>query len=395
MNRRVFLKSSLALAAVAALARAETPGRESFSAAESNNRFALDLFARLRAADGNLFFSPFSIESALAMTAAGARGRTEEEMRRVLHLPATGDQADAFGRLRHQLSAADANRGYRLAIANALWGQKGFGFKPEYVEKVRANYGASLTELDFAADPDTCRATINHWVEQQTQDRIKNLLGPDTVPPSTKLVLTNAIYFKGDWARQFDRRATFDEAFSVAGKPQKVPMMHRTGDYSYAENDLVQVLAAPYKGNELSMIFILPRKKDGLADVEKTAADLPKWLGGLHAAIVMVTLPRFKMTREYKLARTLSEMGMPSAFSGADFSGISDGALVISEVVHKAFVEVNEEGAEAAAATGVVMKTPGPVMHNPVFRADHPFLFLIRDNGSGAILFLGRVANPQ
>lgn len=401
MDRRSFLTSSLALLAIARLARSEEPPVNPRGVVDGNNRFALELYAKLREAKGNLFCSPFSISSALAMTALGARGKTAEQMGEVLHLP-HNEQTDAgFAALMRQLNVGADKRGYQLSVANALWGQKGYGFKPDYLRTVKSHYGAGLSELDFAANPDAARKTINSWVEKETCEKIKDLLAKDTVGSATRLVLTNAIYFKGDWADQFNKKATYDEPFFTGdGKSAEAPMMHRTAKYGYFDNDQLQALSMPYKGKELSMLFLLPRKKDGLAGLETaaTAENVQKWIDRTRSAEVIVTLPKFKMTAEFRLVPTLMAMGMKDAFdASADFSGMSDReGLVISDVIHKAFVEVNEEGAEAAGATGVVVKETAiaPPKQSPVFRAIHPFLFLIRDNRSGSILFVGRVAKP-
>ena len=236
-------------------------------------------------------------------------------------------------------------------------------------------------------DSEKSRQIINRWVEKETRDKIKELLSPGIISASTRLVLTNAIYFKGDWADKFDKKATIDEQFQLAdGQKVKTPMMRRTGDYGYFENDLVQLLAMTFKGRELSMLFVLPRKKGTLAEVEaKTTADsVRSWIAGIRGSEVVVALPKVEITKKTEMAETLREMGMKSALSPeADFSGMSEKeGLMISDVIHKAFVQVNEEGAEAAGATGVVMKpTAMPVQKN--FRADHPFC-LIRDNRSAA-----------
>lgn len=402
MDRRSFLTSSLALLAFARLARSAEQPVEPRGVVDGNNRFALELYAKLREAKGNLFCSPFSISSALSMTALGARGKTAEQMGEVLHLPHADQTHSGFAALIRQLNSGGEKRGYQLSVANALWGQKGFGFKPEYLRTVKTYYGAGLSELDFAANPEAARKVINDWVEKETRERIKDLLAKGTIDGATRLVLTNAIYFKGDWADQFDKKSTYDEPFFTGdGKSAEAPMMHRTGKYGYFDNDQLQALSMPYKGKELSMVFLLPRKKDGLAALEiaATADNVPKWLDRVSTTEVIVTLPKFKMTAEFKLVPTLMALGMKDAFdaAAADFSGMSDReGLVISDVIHKAFVEVNEEGAEAAGATAVIVKEAAiaPPKQTPVFRADHPFLFLIRDNRNGSILFVGRVAKP-
>jgi len=421
------MKISACAAAVAVLliragpARAESDQAPAAAPAPSwvaaaNNAFAADLYAQLRNTEGNLFFSPNSIEAALAMTYAGARGRTADQMARVLHVPQdmTGDINPAARREMHGGFAAFLKdlgaekgpdgkpRGYQLSVANALWGQKGYVFLPEFLGLVKTNYGAGLTEVDFATDTEGARRTINAWVEKETRDKIKDLLKTGILVPATRLVLTNAIYFKGDWAAQFKKADTRDAPFHLAAdRSVSVAMMNRRGEYGYVEQEGFQALKLPYVKDELSMVVLLPKKVDGLAAVEKSLAaeGLHKWIGLLRLREVIVAMPKYKITAEFELNRTLAAMGMPDAFSdSADFSGM-DGKkdLYISNVVHKAYVDVNEEGTEAAAATAVVMREFAAVVPErpPVFRADHPFVFLIRHEKSGAILFMGRVATLE
>jgi len=392
---------------------------------EGNNAFALDLYAKLREQEGNLFFSPFSISTALGMTYAGARGETEAQMAKVLRFPSDevhiavqveqqGFQAQkilhipwpqeklhpAFKALIEDLNARQKKGAYELSVANALWGQKGYAWLDEFLKITRDNYGAGLREVDFVTDTEGARKTINDWVEKETKEKIKELVPAGVLDELTRLVLTNAIYFKGKWASQFEKEATQDAMFmpgGPGGEHLMVPTMHQTEDFGYMETEGFQALELPYVENELSMIVFLPKKMDGLAELEKsfTADNLAKWLPELHKQEVQVELPRFKMTSEFRLDQVLKSMGMTDAFSlpPADFSGM-DGKkdLFISAVLHKAFVDVNEEGTEAAAATAVVA-VGGRVLER--FRADHPFLFLIRDNRTGSILFMGRVTNPQ
>jgi serpin B len=335
------------------------------------------------------------------MTYAGARGQTASEMARALDFTLEPDRLHrAFAALR-----ADLNEGkkkdHELSVANALWGQKDFGFLPDFLNLTGRDYGAPRHEVDFMRDPEAARRTINAWVEAQTHDRIKDLLPRGILTGDTRLVLTNAIYFKGFWADQFKKDATREEPFHTgAGASVKAPLMHRTGRYGYLDGGDFQALELPYRAKHLSMVVLLPKKVDGLAALERklTAANLAAWLGKLHQQEVQVALPRFQMTREFSLKDTLQALGMRRAFiaGGADFSGMSGTngrRLFISAVVHKAFVDVNEEGTEAAAATGVaVALTSAPIFQT--FRADHPFVFLIRDNRSGSVLFLGRLTNP-
>ncbi|MCK4307062.1 serpin family protein [candidate division WOR-3 bacterium] len=363
---------------------------------DGNNMFALELYTELKEQEGNLFFSPYSISTALAMTYAGARGNTEKQMAEVLHFELSQKCLHpTFHSLISQLNAQ--GKGYQLNIANALWGQKGYGFLEEFLELTKANYGAGLNEVDFVRDAESARKTINAWVEEQTKDKIKDLIKPGILDALTVLVLTNAIYFKGNWASQFKKKETKDSKFYVrANKTVKVPMMYQKEKFKYMETDGFQAIELPYVDNELSMVILLPKKREGLVELENSlnVDSLNKWLGNLRKQEVTIYLPKFKMTSEFRLEEVLASMGMPDAFSGqADFSGmIGRKELFISAVIHKAFVDVNEEGTEAAAATAVVMaKGTVPVFR---FRADHPFIFLIRDISSGSILFLGRVVNP-
>ncbi len=391
-------------------ARAGTPGApptpmhpDGAAVVKGNTAFALELYARLRERDGNLFLSPYSVSTALAMTYAGARGDTAAQMADVLHFDLKGEALHrAFGQLVERLNEQGEKGGYQLSVANALWGQKGYGFLKEFLDLTEAHYGAGLHEVDFEKGLEAARQTINAWVEEETQDKIKELIPKGALDVLTRLVLTNAIYFKGDWASPFEEEETKDEPFTLLdGQKLDVPMMHQTEKFGYAEDEGLQVLELPYVGKELSMVVLLPKSADGLADLEKslTAENLEKWLAGLRRRNVVVALPRFKVTCGFALGKALKSMGMTDAFSpaAADFSGMNGGKepLWIGAVIHKAFVEVNEEGTEAAAATAVMMvggmARPEPT---PVFRADHPFLFLIRDTRTGSILFLGRVANP-
>jgi serpin B len=378
------------------------------SVVQASNAFAFNLYANLRGQKGNLFFSPESLSTALSMAWCGARGETAGQMASVLGYradrPITPEWiAKAY---RGHLAELFSNpKGYELLAANALWGQKGYPFVPDYLALLKSNYGAGLEEADFRGDTEGARKTINVWVEKETRDKIKDLIPPGLLTGETRLVLTNAIYFKGTWAIPFKKDATADGDFFVAaGEKVQAPLMNQTGYFGYYDAGQWKALEMPYKGNELAMVILLPAQVDGLPQMEKDLA-AGKVLGDLAANLKMrrirVTVPRFKTTASILLGKTLAAMGMPLAFdpSKADFSGMNGGkeSLCISEVVHKAFVGVNEEGTEAAAATAVVMTAlEGMRMDEPpVFRADHPFIFLIRDKASGCILFLGRVVNPK
>jgi serpin B len=370
------------------------------SVVEGNNAFGFDLYHQLQKQKGNLFFSPYSISTALSMTYAGARGQTAQEMAHVLHLNPEQDKLHpAIAQVVAGL--AGKNEGVRLDVANALWGQKGQPFVPDFIQLTKKYYGAGFHTVDFN-DGEAARQEINTWVEKQTQDKIKDLLGPGSVQGAS-LVLTNAIYFKGDWLNPFPKGRTFKENFFVTPKDKvMVDMMHLTETFNYAEDDNFQVLSLPYKGNAVSLIAFLPRKQDGLTALEEQLkpALVNDAIANLKKAKVVVTLPKFKMTSSFELGDVLTKMGMPLLFQRgrADLSGIvASNDLYISKVVHKAYVDVYEEGTEAAAATAVsaVRAAAMRPQANPVFRADHPFVFAIRDNKTGSLLFLGRVANPK
>jgi len=375
----------------------------------ANNRFAFDLYSQLKGganANANLFFSPFSISSALAITYEGAKGQTADEIRSVFYFPSDAStMRNGFSSLNAIINGGDP--AYTLRTANALWAEKTYPFLSDYTATAERYYGAKVTNLDFISQPDASRLTINQWVEEQTNDKIKDLLPEGTIDPITRLVITNAIYFKGIWVKQFDTDKTSDEDFRTAsGKTVKVKMMQRTDEdaiYRYTETDDLQLLAMPYEhagGRQLSMVVLLP-KGDRLATVEASldAQTLPALLQSAKSRQVEVYFPKFKLETKYdQLGSTLAAMGMPTAFTDrADFSGMGGkGDLFISDVIHQAYVDVNEEGTEAAAATAVVIKqASAPLEPVPSFRADHPFLFFIVDDESGTILFMGRITDPS
>ena len=369
----------------------------------ASNHFAIDLYGRLdkEQPGKNLFFSPISISLALTMTAAGARGQTEAEMAKVLHLGDSLSQSHSYyHKLLEQWNAVDEKRPYQLRLANRLWGQRGFPVRREFLDLTRQQYDAEMTLVDFA-QPEAARREINLWVERQTNDKIKDLIPRNAIDPLTRLVLTNAIYFKGGWLSPFDKRSTTDQDFTVSAKRKtKARLMCQTAHFGYAEEESLQALEMPYQGRDLSMVVLLPKELNGLPDLEKSlsAEWLDKLLSRLHSREVITFIPRFKEEAGFKLNKTLIALGMKLAFGlgGADFSGISTaGDLCITAVIHKAFVDVNETGTEAAAATAVIVTGASPFQPpTPIFRADHPFLFLIRDNRSGAILFIGRLIEP-
>ena len=368
---------------------------------EGNSAFAFDLYGKLANRKGNLFFSPYSISTALGMTYAGARGPTAEQMSQALHFALEPEQLHrTFGQLEAQLNAFQEKGNIELSVANALWVQEDYRFLDEFFDLVTKRYRARLSYANFRAAVEAARQEINGWVERQTKDKIRELLKPGVLNALTRLVLVNAIYFKGLWESPFMKEATKEAPFWVTPELSvDVPMMSQEEAFKYADTEEMQIVQLPYAGDDLSMIILLPREIDGLPQLETILSleNLDEWLLSLHKRNVIVHLPRFKITSQFSLAQTLASMGMSDAFdaNNADFSGM-DGtrSLFISAVVHKAFVDVNEEGTEAAAATGVVVGVTSVPAPPPIFKADHPFIFFIRDNDSGSVLFFGRVADP-
>ncbi len=370
---------------------------------KGNNSFCFDLYQELKGEEGNLFFSPYSISTALAMTYAGARGQTEKQMAQVLHFSLTQELLHpAFSKLQSDLNRIQKKGDVQLNIANSLWAQKSFQFLDTFIDLNKKYYGAGLYFVDFITKREAARKKINDWVEKKTHDKIKELIKPPMLDSLTRLVLCNAIYFKGNWLSQFDSTKTTKTDFYVSpDKTIKVPMMSQRSDFRYKDFDKFCALELPYDGNDLSMIIFLPNEIDGLDEFEKdlTNDTVKIWIDelmGSHESEVLVSIPKFKTTCEFELSNTLYGMGMPSAFSlpPADFSGMTGTKdLFISKVIHKAYVDVNEEGTEAAAATAVVMMKSVAVKPL-IFRADHPFVFLIRENQTGSILFIGRIIDP-
>lgn len=387
-------------AVIAGPSQVQVTPDEANALARASNAFGVDLYERLRECSGNLAFSPASIEVALTMTWAGARGQTATQMARVLHLE--GD-AEPYHRAASTLIRAlnDPDRdSYELRVVNRLFGDLQCQFKPEFLDLTRRFYGAELERLDFRQSCEECRCHINEWIAGQTNDRIRDLLPGGSVDSATSLVLTNAVYFLGQWAIQFGESDTRGELFFTAdGREVQANMMFQTNSFRYAEHRGLKVLEMDYVGDELAMTVLLPDTRDGLPAIEQRlgTAELDHWAGSLRQTEVSVKLPRFRIAPEsIGLAQTLSEMGMPIAFTGeADFGAMADERLWISEVHHKAFVEVDEKGTEAAAATAVVMTRGAPPPPPSCFVADHPFLLLIRDRRSGIVLFIGRVSDPS
>lgn len=361
------------------------------------NDFSISLYREIiQKESGNIFFSPLSIEFALVIAYEGAKGKTKEEMERVLNLPSNETaRRSSFARIFNLLNK---NGEYELSLANALWIQKGYPILEEYRKTIERYYPADVYRVDFVNDPDGAVSEINEWVSERTKGKINKIL--NGVSRMTRVIITNAIYFKGKWLHQFEKSKTqLMEFYVTKDKAVKVQMMHTKEEFPYTETKDFQLLEMPYKGNEISMIVILPKKVDGLKNIEEkiNASLLRSLLSKLSEREVIVYFPKFKFEKEYDIAGYLQKMGMKYAFEPglADFSGISGRKdIFISKIKHKAYVKVDEEGTEAAAATVVVGVMGAVPVRETIFRADHPFIFFIIDKRTGVILFMGRVVNP-
>ncbi len=377
--------------------------------AEDHNDFALELYGQLRQGPGNVFFSPFSIRTAFGMTYAGARNETAVQISNALRFPSSDETLHvAFAEMIQRLNAAN-NKKYEMVVTNSLWGQDGAPLKTEFLDLVARHYGGGMNLVDFRRAAEAARLTINRWVKDKTKQKIRELIPQGGLNADTRLVLVNAVYFKGMWVLPFHKAATRDEPFYLedGGKVQ-APLMHQQAQVRYLRANGFQAVELDYRGGVLSMLVLLPNKKNGLRDLEKklSARMLHERVAKMREHEVELFLPTYKLTwGTVDLGGQLRALGMPLAFdhNRADFSGINGhepshkDSMFISSVFHKAFVEVNEEGTEAAAATAFGMVGSARGSHKPpvpIFRADHPFLFAIRDRKSSAILFFGRVANP-
>lgn len=378
------------IAPVSASAPAQSPYE---TLARGNTAFAVQLYRELGSQEGNIFFSPYSVSSALGMTYAGARGKTAKEMAGVLHFDLSqAELHSAFKNLNEELSTTAQKTGQKLNIANALALTRG-NVSDEFKSLLRVNYSAEI----FSGGLNV----INDWVKRKTEGKIEKIL--EQLSPNSVCVLLNAIYFKGVWKSQFEKTSTHDAFFNISpDKKAKVPFMYQKGDFRILREKDFQALSMPYKGENMSMVVFLPKDKHGLAALESqfTIQNLKEWLDKLDrqmAQKVKLYVPKFKLETKYDLLSPFQKMGMKDAFEqAADFSGMGwkKGDLWISQIKHRAFVEVNEEGTEAAGATAVEMQTKS-MDQTPVFRADHPFAFIIRDNQNNSILFMGRMVNPQ
>ncbi|NLI77800.1 MAG: serpin family protein [Candidatus Riflebacteria bacterium] len=375
------------------------------------NAFGLKLLAELsKGTPGNLFFSPFSIHVAFAMPFAGSAGTTRAELAAAFGYPAAAaGLAPVYGQFLRSFpgfGGTPAATAYEFALANGLWGQQKYPFAKAYLDLVQSTFATELRRVDFGAAAEAIRLEINTWVAKLTRDKIQDLIPPDVLGPLTRLVLVNAVYFKGKWEAQFPKEATTDAPFFADGKTEtKVPTMRQTGEFGYAEPTGCQILRLPYLGGTLAMFVFLPRERDGITGLETALAAKPlaDWITGLESTEVRVSLPRFKMESGFTLNGALGKLGVEQAFSeaAADFTpmldpveGKAEPGLYISAAFHKAFVAVDEEGTEAAAATAIVMDTKSMKPPPAAFTADHPFLFCIVHEPTATVLFLGRVTSP-
>ncbi len=373
---------------------------------DGNSAFAFDLYQALKGEEGNLFYSPYSISLALAMTYAGARGETAQQMADTLHFRLTQsslhpayNSLDIMLNSRGEGAKGKDGEGFKLNIVNAIWGQEDYEFLAEFLDTLAENYGAGIRLLDFIKDPEKSRVTINDWVSDNTEGRIEDLIPEGAITTLTRLVLTNAIYFNAAWQHPFQEDMTQDGPFHLLnGDTVSVPMMNQTEHFNYAEGDGYQAVELLYDGGELSMVILLPDADFFEAFEGSLDADLVNnIIDDLKLTRVALTMPKFTFDSTFDLKQTLSEAGMPDAFSWgvADFSGI-DGThnLFITDVFHQAFVSVDEAGTEAAAATAVIVGLTAAPEEPVRVTLDHPFIFLIRDIETGTVLFVGRIMNP-
>ncbi|NP_001187426.1 leukocyte elastase inhibitor [Ictalurus punctatus] len=378
------------------------------SLSRANSAFALDLYRAISAEnpDGNLFFSPLSVSAALSMVYLGARGTTADEMAKVLSFSSIPDVHTHFKTLNSAINSPKAS--YILRLANRLYGEKTFSFSSEYVSSTLKLYQADMQAVDFIGASEESRKLVNHWVEEKTEGKIKDILQSGTVTAMTRLALVNAIYFKGKWKNVFNTEHTKEMPFKINQNETKpVQMMYQTKKFlfNYVDEYRLQVLDLPYVEEELSMVVLLPQESEDGSDplqkleCELTVDKLLEWTNQEKMdrwTDIIVHLPKFKLEEQYSLKDILNKMGMSSLFqaSAADLTGMSSkGGLFVSSVTHKAFVEVNEEGTEAAAATAVMVNFC--MARGEHFMADHPCLFFIRHNPTKSILFFGKYRGPQ
>ncbi len=371
-----------------------------------NTEFALRLLREIRVQEpGNVIYSPHSISIALAMTYAGARGITETEMATALNFGLPQNELHpAFNALDLALMSREDTEGvnglpFQLRIANALWLQKSVDFQDPFLDVLALNYGVGVNLLDYSEDPEGARKEINAWAAYETEDKIKELIPEGAITPYTLVVLTNAIYFNASWTAQFDPNSTTDDSFMTPGGAVSAPTMHQMTDYGYFAGAGFEAVELPYDGNEVSMVVLLPEAGTGLAEFEGTldGATLRAVFTGFENKVVDLSMPKFKFRSPLGLNQMLIDLGMPSAFDPllADFTGFHPTlGLVITDVLHEAFIDVNEKGTEAAAATAVIIGDVSIPQADVIVDVDRPFLFLIRDRQTKAVIFIGRVVDP-
>jgi serpin B len=375
------------------------PPAELAAFVQGNTAFAFNLHRRLAQPGTNLFWSPYSVTAALALVQSGARGQTEQQIAGALQFPPPAELQTALARIRESFTNAGKQEHIELTSATGLWARQNYGISDEFLQCAREAFACEVQLVDFGSRSDALPGQINSWVSRQTRDKIENALLPGSISADMSLVFVNTLYFKGQWANRFPRQRTQTRRFRLSPEHSvRVPMMEQTCPARYAESDLAQMVELPYAGFDLSMIVLLPRQPDGLPELERQISEnlLMNWLAAVHGRTVDLQLPRFNIRSRLPLGQPLSGLGMPDAFAPtkADFTGMTPRRpLWIAFLQQCAVVEVNEEGTIAAAATsgGLACSTPAPPA---TFHADHPFLFFIRDNRTGVILFLGRVANP-
>ncbi|MFN8396406.1 MAG: serpin family protein [Bacteroidia bacterium] len=409
-GRIIFVLFLLVLASPAFSSRcfaSATPSTANQSVVNANNALAFKLYRQLTKPQSQQgkgqFFSPFSIFVALSMTSEGLQGKSLETLRTAMELPDEATLHAGLMEIGKSLNAKDLP--YAMALANAIWPDAGTKLQPKFLETIREIYLGESKPLDYQNDAEASRKTINDWVEKLTRERIKNLLPAGSIDADTRMVLTNAIYFKGSWAQEFDKTLTLDQPFLRDGlAPVKVPLMYRPAGEThlqYVELDGTQILELPYKGDDLSMVIMLPESgKIGTLESSLNATEWNNVRKSMSPQLVDVRLPRFKMTLGGSIREQLIGIGLSSLFEAGDFSRmfVDGGGYTVSDVYHKAFVEVNEEGTEAAAATAVVVVCADAMPREEViidFRADHPFIFMIQQRSTGNILFMGKVTDPS
>ncbi|MHC1754855.1 MAG: serpin family protein [Methanosarcina sp.] len=375
-----------------------------YDIAAANNVFAFDMYSQLAQLEtgeqGNVFFSPHSISAAMAICYEGAEGTTKEQISNVFYFPANRTVLKVrMERMNDKINSVNSD--YELQTANALWVQDGYPVKEAYIHNVKKYYDGGVTNLDFVGKPDTSRNTINEWVEARTNDKIKDLVPEGLIKTDTRIIITNAIYFNGKWEHEFDKEMTTKKTFyPTEGEEISVDMMYMSNNFNYGENSKAKIIELPYKGNDLSMYIVLPKDENiKKFETDFTVNDYTKLKNNMDSTEdVETTIPKFKFETKTELSDSLIEMGVVDAFGPANFSGISDGPLAISRVIHQTFIDVKEEGTEAAAAT-MVEETVGMSFSwdskKREFKADHPFMFFIEDRRTNCILFMGKVEYPE